>query len=118
MLFEFFVQINEKLCIPEKLIVKIFKSMVQSQVCSQATIMSLPLEVDYMIIKWLPLTDALNMAKALKLPEQVAVQYFAFEEDDIEDGGFNYCFKDLQPGSFKFLLKNKSFQFEADSYEI
>jgi hypothetical protein len=44
----------------------------------KATIMSLPLELDIEIIKWLPLKDALNLAKALKLPEQVAVQYFAF----------------------------------------
>ena len=56
--------------------------MVQSEVSSQATIMSLPLEVDFMIIEWLPLKDALNMAKAVLIPEQVAVQYFAFDEYD------------------------------------
>ncbi len=48
----------------------------------KATIKSLPLELDIMIIKRLPLKDALNMAKALILPEQVAVQYFAFVSRD------------------------------------
>jgi ankyrin repeat protein len=76
-----------------------------------ATIMSLPLEVDFMIIEWLPLKDALNMAEALKLPEQVAVQYFAFDRSDLYDKDIY----DLQPSSFKFLLKNKSFQTEATS---
>jgi len=82
----------------------------------KATIMSLPLELFIMIIERLPLKDALNMAKALKLPEQVAVQYCAFEEDDI----YYLCYKnfyDIQPSSFKFLLKNKSFQTEATSHE-
>ena len=50
----------------------------------KATINSLPLELFIMIIEWLPLEDALNMANALKLPERVAVQYFAYEEDDFE----------------------------------
>ena len=52
-------------------------AVVKMTVHSQATIMSIPLEVGIMIIEWLPIEDALNMAKALKLPEQVAVQYFA-----------------------------------------
>jgi hypothetical protein len=69
-----------------------------------------------MIIEWLPLKDALNMAKALKLPEQVAVQYFAFDWNDFE--GLNYrVLYDLKPSSFKFLLKNKSFQIRATSEE-
>jgi ankyrin repeat protein len=94
---------------------------VQSQVSSQvnmnkptATIMSLPLEVGIMIIERLRLEDALNMAKALKLPEQVAVQYFACDSSDsfyiFYESGY-----DLQPSSFKFLLKNKRFQAEATS---
>ena len=91
--------------------------MVQSEVSSQATIkkakatiMSLPLEVDFMIIKWLHIKDALNMAKALKLPEQVAVQYFDCEEVDIYNIFDENQMDDLQPSSFKFLLKNKGFQ--------
>ena len=83
---------------------------------AKATIMSLPLEVDFMIIERLPLKDALNMAKALKLPEQVAVQYFACEEDDIEDI-YENNFYDIKPSSYKFLLKNTSFQVVADSYD-
>jgi ankyrin repeat protein len=79
-----------------------------------ATINSLPLEVDFMIIEWLPLKDALNMAKALLIPEQVAVQYFACEKEDTDKDVEDY-FKDLQPSSFKFLLKNTSFQIVADS---
>ena len=58
--------------------------MVQSEVHSEnpkATIKSLPLELDFMIIEWLTLEDALNMAKALLIPKQVAVQYFAFEKE-------------------------------------
>jgi hypothetical protein len=81
----------------------------------KATINSLPLEVDFMIIEWLPLKDALNMAEALRIPEQVAVQYFAFDRGHIND----ICYfngYDLQPSSYKFLLKNKCFQIEADSY--
>jgi len=81
-----------------------------------ATINSLPLEVDFMIIERLRLKDALNMAEALRIPEQVAVQYFAFDSRDI----YAICyhnFKDLQPSSYKFLLKNKSFQIIADSDE-
>ena len=81
-----------------------------------ATIMSLPLEVDIIIIERLRLKDALNMAIALKLPERVAVQYFAFEEDDIYDILYG-DFYDLKPSSYKFLLKNKSFQISASSYE-
>ncbi len=81
-----------------------------------ATINSLPLEVDFMIIERLPLKDALNMAKALRIPEQVAVQYFACEEDDLEDI-FYEDFYDLQPSSYKFLLKNKWFQIKAHSDE-
>jgi hypothetical protein len=79
--------------------------MMQSQVSSQvnmkkekATIMSLPLEVDIMIIEWLPVEDALNFAKALKLPERVAVQYFAFDSKDIKNILFNK-FYDLKPSS-------------------
>jgi len=80
----------------------------------KATIRNLPLGLDIMIIERLALEDALNMATALKLPERVAVQYFAFDINDLyailyED------FYDLQPSSFKFLLKNKSFQTEATS---
>jgi len=97
--------------------------MMQSQVSSQvnmkkekATIMSLPLEVDIMIIEWLPVEDALNFAKALKLPERVAVQYFAFDSKDIKNILFNK-FYDLKPSSFKFLLKNKKVQIEATSYQ-
>ena len=92
---------------------------VHSEVSSkkpEATINSLPLELDFMIVEWLPLKDALNMAKALKLPEQVAVQYFAFDEYDI----VNICYDekiDLHPSSFKFLLKNKGFQIKAYSYQ-
>jgi len=54
------------------------------------------------------------MAKALKLPEQVAVQYFAFDRKDIEDIFYENLY-DLQPSSYKFLLKNKRFQIEATS---
>jgi ankyrin repeat protein len=82
----------------------------------KATIESLPLEVDFMIIERLRLKDALNMAEALKLPEQVAVQYFAFDRKELRIG-FYYFFKDLQPSSFKFLLKNKWFQIRATSYD-
>jgi ankyrin repeat protein len=89
--------------------------MVQSRVRSQATIMSLPLELSIMIMKWLPLEDALNLGIVLQLPQQVAVQYFACDRKDLRNG-FHYFFKDLQPSSFKFLLKNKRFQIEADSY--
>jgi hypothetical protein len=82
---------------------------VHSEVSSkkpEATINSLPLELDFMIVEWLP----------LKLPEQVAVQYFAFDEYDI----VNICYDekiDLHPSSFKFLLKNKGFQIKAYSYQ-
>jgi hypothetical protein len=69
----------------------------------KATIKSLPLEVDIMIIERLRLNDALNMAKALKLPQQVAVQYFAFDRSDIYDI-LHKDFYDLQPSSFKFLF--------------
>ena len=54
------------------------------------------------------------MVKALRIPEQVAVQYFAFDRKDV----WNICygdFFDLLPSSYKFLLKNKSFQVEAIS---
>jgi hypothetical protein len=57
------------------------------------------------------------MAKALKLPEQVAVQYFACDRSDMEDILYE-DFYDLQPSSFELLLKNKSFQTEADLYEM
>jgi ankyrin repeat protein len=43
------------------------------------------------------------------------MQYFAFVRSDLD-----YLFYedyDLQPSSFKFLLKNKSFQIRAKSYE-
>ncbi len=76
-----------------------------------ATIKSLPLEVDIMIIEWLPLKDALNLAKALKLPQKVAVQYFSYDRSDLLS---KY---DLQPSSLKFLFKNKWFQIEADLYQ-
>ncbi len=76
--------------------------------------MSLPLEVDFMIIERLPLEDALNLAIALKLPEQVAVQYFACDRKDIGDILYK-DFYDLKPSSYKFLHKNKRFQVEADS---
>jgi hypothetical protein len=94
----------------------IFSLMQQSGVSSQATIKSIPSEVDIMIIEWLPLEYALNMAKALLIPEQVAVQYSAFDMKDICDILYK-DFYDLQPSSFKFLLKNKSFQIRATSYE-
>jgi ankyrin repeat protein len=55
------------------------------------------------------------MVKALKLPEQVAVQYFAFDSRDIGDILY-YNSYDLKPSSFKFLLKNKRFQTEANSF--
>ena len=71
----------------------------------------LPLEFDLMIIEWPPLEDALKMAKALLIPQQVAVQYFAFEEDYIEEILIE-DFYDLQPSSFKFLLKNKRFRWK------
>jgi hypothetical protein len=93
--------------------------MVQSAVSSEkqkATIMSLPLELYFMIIERLGLKNALNMAKALRIPEQVAVQYFAFDRSDIGDIIYK-DFYDLKPSSFKFLLKNKRFQIKADSYE-
>ena len=79
-----------------------------------ATIMSLPLELDIMIIERLGLKDALNMVKALRIPEQVAVQYFAFEKDYIEEILIEDLY-DLQPSFYKFLHKNKSFQIRADS---
>jgi hypothetical protein len=83
----------------------------------KATIESLPLEVDFMIIERLRLKDALNMAKALRIPEQVAVQYFACDgRGDINDILYKDLY-DLQPSSFKFLLKNKSFQVEASSQD-
>jgi hypothetical protein len=108
---------NEKLHSPKKFRVKFFKLMVQSEVSSQATINSLPLELDIMIIERLGLKDALNMAKALKLPEQVAVQYFACDgRGDINDILCTDVY-DLKPSSYKFLLKNKSFQIEANSDE-
>jgi hypothetical protein len=44
-----------------------------------------------MIMECLPLKDALNMAKAILIPEQVAVQYFAFDRSDI----YNIYFKDF-----------------------
>ena len=76
---------------------------------SQATIMGIPLEVGFMIIEWLPLKDALNMAKALKFPERVAVQYCDLDRYYIVEILYGR-FKDLlQPSSFKFLIKNKSF---------
>ena len=89
--------------------------MVQSEVSSQATIKSLAIELDIMIIEWLPLKDALNLAKSLLIQEQVALQYFAFEEDDLVDI-YHENFSDIQPSSFKFLLKNTSFQIKGDSY--
>jgi ankyrin repeat protein len=79
-----------------------------------ATLKSLPSELFIMIIERLPIKDALNMAQALKLPEQVAVQYFAFDRSDLKDILYE-DFYDIQPSSFKFLLKNKSFQIEATS---
>jgi hypothetical protein len=77
----------------------------------KATIKSLPLELDFMIIEWLPIEDALNLAQALKLPEQVAVQYFSCDGNDIYNIDEEYI--ELQPSSFKFLLKNKRFQIRA-----
>ncbi len=98
--------------------------MVQSEVSThakmrkpKATINSLPLELDIMIIERLPLKDALNMAKALKLPQQVAVQYFACDRSSDIYNILYLDFYDLQPSSYKFLLKNKMFQIEADSYQ-
>jgi hypothetical protein len=91
--------------------------MVQSEVHSEnpkATIKSLPLELDFMIIEWLTLEDALNMAKALLIPEQVAVQYFSFDRCDIEDI-YENNFYDIKPSSYKFLLKNTYFQVVATS---
>jgi ankyrin repeat protein len=95
--------------------------MMQSEVSSQvnmkrpkATIKSLPLELYFMIIERLRLKDALNMAEALLIPEQVAVQYFAFDSRHLRNGRICF-FDDLQPSSFKFLLKNKMFQVEATS---
>jgi ankyrin repeat protein len=72
-------------------------------------------ELYFMIIERLRLKDALKMVKALKLPEQVAVQYFAFDSRDIGDILY-YNSYDLKPSSFKFLLKNKRFQTEANSF--
>jgi ankyrin repeat protein len=68
-----------------------------------------------MIMERLRLKDALNFAKALKLPEQVAVQYFACDRFDLYDICYNIY--DIQPSSFKFLLKNKCFQIRAKSHE-
>jgi hypothetical protein len=82
----------------------------------KATIMSLPLELHIEIIERLRLKDALHMAKALLIPEQVAVQYFACDGSDVWKILYK-DFYDLQPSSFKFLLKNKSFQIIADSEE-
>ena len=82
----------------------------------KATINSLALELDFMIIEWLPLKDALNFAKALKLPEHVAVQYFALDWNAFEDI-YHQNFYDIQPSSFKFLLKNNRFQVESTSSE-
>jgi hypothetical protein len=96
------------------LIAKMFVNLVVSLKKPKATIMSLPLKVDIMITKWLRPKDALNMAKALKLPEQVAVLYFAFDRSDLKDI-FLKNFYDLQLSSYKFLLKNKMFQVEATS---
>jgi hypothetical protein len=79
----------------------------------KATIECLPLEVNFMIIERLRLKDALNMAKALKLPEQVAVQYFACGRIDLEDILHHEEFYDLHPSSYKFLLKNECFQIGA-----
>jgi ankyrin repeat protein len=90
--------------------------MVVSSEKPKATIMSLPLELDIMIIERLGLKDALNMAKALRIPEQVAVQYFAFVRSVILNN-FYENFYNLQPSSYKFLLKNKRFQTEANSYD-
>jgi ankyrin repeat protein len=81
-----------------------------------ATINSLPLEVDFMVIGWLPIKGALNMAKALLIPEQVAVQFFACDRKDLRHY-FNYNIYDLKPSSFKFLLKNKKFQIKAYSFD-
>ena len=98
--------------------------MVQSEVSSQVnmkkskvTIKSIPLEVDFMIVEWLPFKDALNLAKALKHPEKVAVQYFAFVRIRSDLDYLCYEDYDLQQSSFKFLIKNKSFQIRAKSYE-
>jgi ankyrin repeat protein len=81
----------------------------------KATIGSLPLELDIMIIERLGLKDALKLGKALLIPEQVAVQYCAYDRKDI----FYLCydFYDLKPSSFKFLFKNQRFQVEAASNE-
>jgi hypothetical protein len=47
------------------------------------------------------------LAKALLIPEQVAVQYFNCDQYEIEDIIYEI---DLQPSFYKLLLKNKSFQ--------
>jgi ankyrin repeat protein len=78
----------------------------------KASIKSLPLEVDIMIIEILRLDDALNLCDALHVPKQVAVQYCYIDKNDIyrtiHEVGSN-------PNSNKYLLKNKIFQIEADS---
>jgi hypothetical protein len=76
------------------------------------TIKSLPPEIVIMIIEMLSLEDALALCKTLKLREQVAVQYFYYDKNDIYFNVLN-----LKPNNCKFLLKNKRYQMTASSFE-
>jgi DNA-binding protein YbaB len=78
----------------------------------KATIKSLPIDVLIMIIEILRFEDALELCHALHIPEQVAAQYCYLDENDIYHMIHDF---DLKPNSFKFMLKNKRFQTEADS---
>jgi hypothetical protein len=82
----------------------------------KATIKSLPSEIFIMILEILRLKEALRLCHALHVPEQVAVQYCDIDNNwyDIYQT-FHKC--DVKPNSYKFLLKNKRFQTEADSNE-
>jgi ankyrin repeat protein len=80
----------------------------------KATIKSLPPEIFIMIIEMLWFADAVELCHALHVPKQVAVQYCDIDNDYTDIYQIFHEF-DLKPNSYKFLLKNKRFQTEADS---
>jgi ankyrin repeat protein len=79
---------------------------------STAPIKSLPIDVLILIIEILRLKDARKLCDALRVPEQVAVQYCYIEKNDIHNT-INEI--GLKHSCFKFLLKNKRFQIKASS---
>ena len=88
------------------------EQLVQAHIKTKASIKSVPTEIVIMIIENVKFKDALKLCKALLIPEQVAVQYCAFEENIIYIAEYYF----LEPISYKVLLKNKTLQIKADLY--